>query len=87
MSSNLLHDCKLVGTALTDRKSITASFCGPVRAQSSPCSYHCIFTAGDDAAARGREGWSLAGGWKKQARMLLQITNVNSNTKQESAPM
>lgn len=59
---------------------------GPVKARSSPCSCRCIPAAGEDAAARGRAGWSPAGAWKKQAGLLLQITNISTNVKQDSAP-
>lgn len=59
---------------------------GPVKARSSPCSRRCILAAGEDAAGRGRAGWSPAGGWKKQAGLLLRITNISTNAKQDSAP-
>lgn len=54
------------------------SQCGPVTVQPSPCSSHRIFAA--------QTMLELGWGWKEQARLLLQITNLNSNPKQHSVP-
>lgn len=76
----------LTGLQAPPSQTESQSRCGPVKAESSPCSSHCIFTAGHEAATHPHARWSLAGSWKKQARLLLQKTNINSNKKQDSAP-